>query len=180
MRSRRVGAQIWKRVVVAVLGATLGMLAMAVGAVSATADPRSEAPAAEAVPPGIPGPLKIRNQATGLCLDVGPDTGTLDSYKVYMGYCNSSDRGQRWGWWNGGYLMSLARNQCLSDSGQFDTQLVSFCSDYGLEHWRHQNWAIVNAGSGHCLQPMTTSEGVWLRTVTCRTTPQQGWWVSYW
>lgn len=170
----------WNRVVVALLAATLALLTTATGATGASAEPRNQERGATVELAGIPGPFKIRNWWSGLCLDVKPVGGTVESRQVYTGVCHSGDPGQRWGWFNGGFLISLARNQCATDGRDFPVQAVDFCTDWSGEHWTHRNGAIVNAQFGHCLEAPATGPGAWVHTNPCRTTTRQGWYVTYW
>ncbi|AQZ62212.1 unnamed protein product [[Actinomadura] parvosata subsp. kistnae] len=130
-------------------------------------------------PPGTPGPFRIANHGSGLCLD----TGSFGS-SVYVGRCNGDDAGQRWGWWNGGWLINLQLDQCLAAvtiSGAVQARLQP-CVDYPFQHWTHQNFAILNTSTGtnRCLQPAAAVEGANVAPVTCRTTSSQGWSVTYW
>ncbi|MEV4898680.1 RICIN domain-containing protein, partial [Nonomuraea sp. NPDC055795] len=106
-------------------------------------------------PPGTPGPFKIANhEDLGLCLDT---TGNLGG-DVYLGRCHSGDPGQRWGWWNGGWLIHLRSGYCLAavttGSGVRLAELQR-CIDHRIQHWTHQNFYIrtTSTGSTECLSP---------------------------
>lgn len=159
--------------------ATLIVPLMLFAASAAEALPHTKAVSSESYgaadpPPGTPGPFRIVNQWSGLCLDYG-----TSERNVYQGVCNSTDPGQRWGWFNGGWLINLARNECATDGGQYPVQVVA-CQDHSMMHWRHQNYAIVNGLSGYCIEAGTDSPGNWVTTQRCRTTNHQGWYVVYW
>ncbi|MER6162929.1 RICIN domain-containing protein [Streptomyces sp. NPDC001868] len=149
----------------------------ATGAVDASAALRNEGPGAPVTAAGIPGPFKIVNQYSGLCLDYG----TEGNY-AYLGVCNSTDAGQRWGWYNGGFLINLSNNKCASANydPQFPVAVVA-CSDYGGQHWTHQNFAIVNENYGfRCMEAQINRPGSVILTRPCRTSSHQGWYVYYW
>ena len=162
---------------VVAFSAALMASALFPGAGGASAAPRNEGPGAPVTAAGIPGPFKIVNQWSGLCLDYG-----TWGVNVYQGVCNSTDAGQRWGWYNGGFLMNLSNNKCASANydPQFPVAVVA-CSDYGGQHWRHQNFAIVNEFYGfRCMEPQTDSPGNQVLAPQCRTSNHQGWYVYYW
>jgi hypothetical protein len=152
-------------------------VAVAMGAESASAEPRNEGAGATAAPAGIPGPFKILNKASGRCLDApaksigGP---------VAQSTCNGSDEGQRWGWYNGGWLINLKRNECLG--GEYINTSVSVrpCQEVANQYWRHQNFAIVNGQTGYCLEPYDSQAGTEVMSTTCRTSVWQNWQVTYW
>jgi hypothetical protein len=178
--SRRLGSlRVWLWSVQVLTAAVLALGVVVVGAGVAAAQPSSGVPEvtvqAQGFPPGTPGPFKIRNPITRLCLD----TYTDGRIPVYMGRCNSSDAGQRWGWWNGGWLINLATGKCIQPS-YFDTPVwQGDCStETGAQFWTHRNGAIVNTRYGTCLQ--ATSEGARVPVRGCLTTPFQAWTVTYW
>ncbi|GAA2628188.1 hypothetical protein GCM10010411_76880 [Actinomadura fulvescens] len=147
---------------------------------SASASPRSEGFSA-LYPPGTPGPFKIANhEDLGLCLDT---TGTLGR-SVYLGRCHSGDSGQRWGWWNGGWLIHLQSGYCLAavTVGNVNAAELQRCIDHRIQYWTHQNFAILNTstGSNRCLTPAHAVEGAHVNPINCFTTPSQGWNVTYW
>lgn len=134
----------------------------------------SPAMAAEA-PPGTPGPFKIISQADqNFCLDYGT-RGNL----VYLGLCNPNDAGQRWGWFNHGWLINLSNGGCVSSNGLY--AIVLACVPDAAHYWRHQNYAIVNEQTGVCLR--IESLGVVaspIIPVACANDRRQGWYVNYW
>ncbi|WP_354595849.1 ricin-type beta-trefoil lectin domain protein [Jiangella alba] len=95
--------------------------------------------------PGTPGPFRIRNPTTGICLD-------SNERHIYYGKCNSTDAGQKWGWWNGGWLISLQTGKCVSPwGGDWPEPYLSLqgCwSDLLSQRWIHQNQAIKNVLHG--------------------------------
>ncbi len=149
----------------AMLGA-LAILAAAIISVAFTATPAH----------AIPGPFKIQNQALRLCLDSDPSgKDTI----LYMGRCAP---GQRWGWYNGGFLKHLSSNMCvgvgshpsLGHYGALEPCDVNWRDPY----WTHQNFAITGNGS-QCLQG-GPHPGNYLPHVRCLTDTRHGWWVTYW
>lgn len=148
---------------------------------SASASPRSEGSSA-VYPPGTPGPFKIANHENlRLCLDTAGNLGG----SVYLGRCHSGDPGQKWGWWNGGWLIHLQSSYCLAavatGTGVHAAELQR-CIDHRIQYWTHQNFAILNTstGSNLCLSPAIAAEGAHVSPGTCVTTPSQGWNVTYW
>ena len=128
------------------------------------------------VPPGTPGPFLIRNPKFNLCLDSNA------SGLMYYGRCNSSDPGQRWGWWNGGWLISLQNGDCVSPWSAWGRPYLSLdsCNSElggGLQHWTHRNQAIVNTYHDDCIE--VQSEGWTVTTRKCRTSTFQTWTVTY-
>lgn len=124
--------------------------------------------------PGIPGPFKIMNPLTGLCFD--SNTGA-----AYYGRCNSTDVGQRWGWWNGGFLISLQTGKCLVPYSGWPYPYMSLvpCDNRDSRHfWTHQNMAILNKATGRCV--IAGVEGEALKAEPCVTTPTMAWSVTYW
>jgi hypothetical protein len=176
------------RTVFSLVLATLMIPLMPMGASAAEAQPRTttgnESLGATAVPPGTPGPFKIRGQRSGLCLDVSPDLGTLESSYPYLYFCTHEDRGQEWGWFNGGYLINLARNQCLTRSSVSATGLrLLNCNNTNLQYWRHQNYAILSLAPSDlpvCVGDGTGAPESRVIAQICATTPTQGWDVTYW
>ncbi|MFI6631372.1 RICIN domain-containing protein [Nonomuraea fuscirosea] len=161
--------------------AVLAIPMLVLGSVgSASASPRSEGFSAD-YPPGTPGPFKIANHANqGLCLDTSGNLG----WGVYLGRCNSSDSGQRWGWWNGGWLIHLQSGYCLAAvtvSGVNVTQL-QHCIDHPIQYWTHRNSAIRNSSTGteRCLSPAAITEGADVEPLPCISSPSRGWSVTYW
>jgi hypothetical protein len=130
--------------------------------------------AAALVPPGTPGPFRIQNVYNGLCLDSSTDRS------VYFGRCNRSDPGQRWGWWNGGWLIQLSTGRCVEHLSNIMKQ-ADFCSTgHAAQFWTQINQAIRNTGSGLCANGTDNDEGQPVFMGTCRTTLEQAWSVQYW
>jgi Ricin-type beta-trefoil lectin domain len=132
---------------------------------------------AAAFPPGTPGPFMIVNQSSGLCLDYG----NQGNY-VYQGVCNSTDAGQRWGWFNGGWLINLARDKCAVDtlSGIPIVSLATCDSSDPYQYWRHQNYMIVNGYTGRCMEPGDSDSGTKVYSGSCVPRSSQRWSVWYW
>lgn len=121
---------------------------------------------------GIPGPFKIMNPRTGLCFDSGPQV-------AYHGRCNSTDVGQRWGWWNGGFLISLQSGKCLNTYEVYPYLALGSCNNESSgDYWIHQNSAIRNNASGRCVHVGVEGEG--LKAEPCVSTSSQVWSVTYW
>lgn len=131
---------------------------------------------AQAFPPGTPGPFKIRNAASGLCLDSSTD----GNYSVYHGRCNSSDPGQRWGWFNGGWLINLHTGLCVRELriGEGTRIQMGGCHYEASYYWIHRNQAIQSVQNGTCVS--SGPEGAQIQALPCRTTLHQAWSVWYW
>jgi hypothetical protein len=156
------------------LAVTLTVLAVAMGAEGASAAPRNEG--ASAVPAGIPGPLKIQNKASGMCLDEPGIGGPVAQIP-----CNGSDQGQRWGWFNGGWLKNLKLDKCLRGVGSEDFSVfTSHCEDVKNQHWLHHNFFIINGQSGLCLEPLSGAVGSPIVIERCYSWNWQNWQVTYW
>ncbi len=99
---------------------------------------------------------------------------------VYHGRCNSSDQGQRWGWWNGGWLINLRTGLCIAERRISDGSLIMLesCRNDPYYYWTHRNQAIVNTARGTCVD--SGGEGYIIKAVACRTSLHQTWRVTYW
>ena len=170
-----------RRVLVAAALAFASLVALST-TVAASAEPSqpdtdgSAVSVAALVPPGTPGPFKIQNVYNGLCLDSSTDGS------VYFGRCNRSDPGQRWGWWNGGFLIQLATGRCVAHSvGSNAMRQAGSCNSSDVaQFWTHRNQAIVNTRSGLCAEGGDNDEGRPVFMVTCRSSSAMAWWATYW
>lgn len=175
---RQLGAsRVWLRWARVLVVAILTLCAAVAGGGTAGAQPTSsgaEVRPLAAYPPGTPGPFKIQNPSTGLCLD----TYTDGRIPVYMGRCNHTDPGQRWGWFNGGWLINLTTGKCVYASYYDTPVLQGSCRYTSNDYWTHRNGAIVNSRYGTCL--ISQNEGVRVPVGGCLSIPRQVWSVTYW
>lgn len=160
--------------------AFLALFLLAAGSGVSAAQPRVPYPEPLAstldYPPGTPGPFKIRNGFTGYCLDSSTD----GNYRVYHGECNDRDAGQKWGWWNGGWLINLETGYCVSERRLSDGTAIRLesCELERYDYWTHTNLAIQNKARGTCVT--SGPIGSQIRAVPCLTSIYQTWRVTYW
>ncbi|WP_053204173.1 RICIN domain-containing protein [Jiangella muralis] len=162
-------------VLVAIFAAAMSTASAAARPIDVPVQPSDVvAPSGVYIPPGTPGPFRIRNPTTDMCLD-------SNSTYIYYGKCNSSDAGQKWGWWNGGWLISLQTGKCVAPYGDWLPPYLSLGSCWPEPkslQWVHQNQAIKNELNGNCVH--AGPEGNIVFTQSCSTSQFQAWSVTYW
>jgi hypothetical protein len=163
---------------VAVLTTLLAVIAAHTATASASTAPEpglvgNSSLNAAASPAGEPGPYRIQNQSTLRCLDVN------ENDFVQVQPCDSSDRGQRWIIWNGGWVKNQFTGKCLA-KWDMRNMFTETCANSTHQYW--QFWTpqwFQNIYSNECLRDFNESDRA-ATTAGCVHYTQYYWDVRIW